>query len=154
MEEDATDDDGSDESGIITGTVTDQASTPGHGRLRVGATAPKKTDLMSVLVMQMTVDAQERQKERVEVAKERIVQATEAAKDRAANMEEKAADRTAFAAIVAEIAKGYFSSKRKKLRKKKRTQRSVHTESSSSSSSDCSSNGDSIDSGAKPKSTV
>ena len=77
------------------------------------------------------------------------------AKDRAANAEEKAADRIAFAAMVAEIAKGYFRSKRKKKsRKKKRTQRAAPRESSSSSSSDSSSDRDSVDSGAKPKSTV
>ena len=155
MEEESMDDDGSDESDITTGTATDQASTPTRGELRVRAPAPKKTDLMSVLVMQMTTDTQERQKESTEAAKERIAQATKAAKDRAANTEEKTVDRTAFAAKVAKITKGYFTSKRKKRsRKKKRMRHAVHTESSSSNSSDCSSNVDSVDLGAKPKSTV
>ena len=40
IEEELTDDDGSDESGITTGTATDQASTPTRSGLRVRFTAP------------------------------------------------------------------------------------------------------------------
>lgn len=146
MEAETTDDDVSEATG---------ATESSRGGLRVRATPPKKPDLMSVLVMQMTTDAQERQKDRVEAAKERLAQATEAAKDRAAIAEEKAADRTAFATMVAEIAKGYFDSKRKKRsHKKNRKRRAVRTESSSSSSYDSSSDADSVDLGRKPKSTV
>ena len=76
IEEELTDDDGSDESGITTGTATDQASTPTRSGLRVRFTAPKKTNLMSVLIMQITIDAHEMQKERVEAAKEKIAQTT------------------------------------------------------------------------------
>ena len=149
MEAESSDDDVSLESGITSATGTERS----RGGLRVRTPAPKKADLMSVLVMQMTTDAQERQKERVEAAKERLAQATEAAKDRAAIAEEKAADRTAFATMVAGIAKGYFDSKRKyRPHKKKRKQRAVFTE--SSSGSDSSSDADSVDSGTKPKSVV